>query len=59
MITVGPHKPGIKFDAQITTEIKPVFNGSLKNKESYSLNEPAYQRIIFLSDIQYENREPN
>ena len=35
------HKPGIKFDAQIITKIRPVFNGSLKNKESYSLNEAA------------------
>ena len=26
------YKPGIKFDAQITTKIRPAFNGSLKNK---------------------------
>ena len=46
------HRPVIKFDARVTTKIRPVFNCSLKNKESCSLNEVAYKisdtlRILF------------
>ena len=46
-----PHRPVIKFDTQVTTKIRPVFNCSLKNKGSCSLNEAAYPEMNLLSDM--------
>ena len=46
-----PHKPVIKLDTQVTTKIRPVFNCSLKNKRSCSLNEAAYPGINLLGDM--------
>ena len=43
------YRPVIKLDAQITTKIRLVFNCSLKNKESCSVNETAYPGINLLS----------
>ena len=46
-----PQRPVIKLDPQLMTKIRPVFNSSLKNKESCSLNDATYQRINHLSDM--------
>ena len=46
-----PHRLVIKLDTQVTTKIRPVFNCSLKNKGSCSLNEAAYPGMNLLSDM--------